>query len=107
MRQAGAETWAIVLAATEEVIGGVTLKPRRLDAGLEIELGSHPSPSTMVGRGDAKEAAQALLAQARDLFQAPAFIRPGKKRLRPPAVRLGVNVEPRSGGPAFRTVSGP
>jgi RimJ/RimL family protein N-acetyltransferase len=85
-----------VLAAEQRVIGGVALKPRTLDTGVEVELGYHLGRAWW-GSGYATEAALAMLDEARErgLTRVAAFIHPDNVRSSAVALRLGMHVERR------------
>jgi RimJ/RimL family protein N-acetyltransferase len=93
VRAVGTGLYAVVLTATGQVIGGVSLKRRAIDDDHEVELGYHLG-SEWWGRGYATEAARAMLAEARarDLTRIIALIRPDNPRSREVAVRLEMSL---------------
>ena len=96
VRTVGTGLYAVVLTATGQVIGGVSLKRRVIDEDHEFELGYHLGGSWW-GRGYATEAARAMLAEARarGLTRIVALIHPGNLRSRDVAVRLEMTLERR------------
>jgi RimJ/RimL family protein N-acetyltransferase len=96
VEEQGTGTYAVVLRADGRLIGGVALKPRHLDTGVEVELGYHLGRPWW-GRGYATEAARAMLAEARGrgLARVVAFIYPGNLPSQAVADRLGMRVERR------------
>ncbi len=90
----GDGTYAVVLAGENVVIGGIALKRRELDSGVEFELGYHLGRRWW-GRGYATEAGRAMLdeARARGLTRVAAFIHPDNWRSQKVAERLGMRLE--------------
>ena len=96
-RRDGTGRYAMVLRATDRVVGGTGLLRREFDGAVELELAYHVR-SDLWGRGLAPEAAAAMLAEARrrGARRVIAFILPDNERSQAVARRIGMRIARRT-----------